>query len=341
MPKFSIIIPVYNVAPYLRECLDSVLAQTFTDWEAICVDDGSTDGSDSILDEFAVADARFVVEHRRNEGVVSARSRGHELVRGEWVAYLDGDDLIDSTRLENIVKAVDVSKADMVIVNYEGFRDGRTIDLTGRRIESSDIHTLQGEDLVRQGWEILSVGGLSARYVLRREIVQGAGACRFASGVRYAEDSLLALRALSRSRRLALVGDCGYRYRWRECSATSKPLESRERLAYFTELADIIACYQIDSTWSKETRQTVLWHQANAVWTNLVRMAILLFDSDSDSVRGIWKLTRGLIAPIGGRWFIPCRLYVAFGWLWPTRVLYRTGVAFVALKRMLRSWAGK
>ena len=65
-PFFSIIIPVYNVAPYLRECLDSVVAQTFTDWEAICVDDGSTDGSGAILDEYEAGDKRFRVIHQRN-----------------------------------------------------------------------------------------------------------------------------------------------------------------------------------------------------------------------------------------------------------------------------------
>ena len=63
MPTFSIIIPVYNVAPYLRECLDSLLAQTFTDWEAICVDEGSTDGSSVILDEYTNNDGRFQVVH--------------------------------------------------------------------------------------------------------------------------------------------------------------------------------------------------------------------------------------------------------------------------------------
>ena len=76
MPYFSIIIPVYNVAPYLRECLDSVLAQTFTDWEVICVDDGSTDGSGEILEEYAVKDKRFKVVHQENQGVVAARVNG-------------------------------------------------------------------------------------------------------------------------------------------------------------------------------------------------------------------------------------------------------------------------
>ena len=72
--KFSLIIPVYNVATYLRECLDSILAQTFSGWEAICVDDGSTDGSGAILDEYTVKDKRFHIVHKENGGVSVARN---------------------------------------------------------------------------------------------------------------------------------------------------------------------------------------------------------------------------------------------------------------------------
>ena len=93
-PFFSIIIPVYNVAPYLRECLDSVWAQTFTDWEAICVDDGSTDGSGTIIDEYAARDKRFKVIHQKNAGVSAARNVGLDNANGEWFLFLDGDDAL-------------------------------------------------------------------------------------------------------------------------------------------------------------------------------------------------------------------------------------------------------
>lgn len=74
-PFFSVIVPVYNVAPYLGECLDSVLAQTFTDWECLCTDDGSKDGSDLILDAYARRDPRFRITHQPNAGVSAARNR--------------------------------------------------------------------------------------------------------------------------------------------------------------------------------------------------------------------------------------------------------------------------
>ena len=93
-PFFSIIIPVYNVAPYLRECLDSVLAQTFSDWECLCVDDGSTDESGAIIDEYAQKDPRFRVFHKKNGGVSSARNLALDNVKGEWIGFLDGDDVL-------------------------------------------------------------------------------------------------------------------------------------------------------------------------------------------------------------------------------------------------------
>lgn len=94
-PKISIIVPVYNTEKYLRRCLDSISAQTFTDWECICVDDGSPDDSGSILDEYAEKDGRFVIIHKENGGVSSARNAGLDIARGEWIAFCDSDDWVE------------------------------------------------------------------------------------------------------------------------------------------------------------------------------------------------------------------------------------------------------
>lgn len=92
---FSIIIPVYNAAPYLRACLDSLLVQTCADWEAICVDDGSTDGSGAILDEYSAKDSRFRVIHQANVGEGGARNAGLDVAGGEWIVFVDADDVIE------------------------------------------------------------------------------------------------------------------------------------------------------------------------------------------------------------------------------------------------------
>lgn len=124
MPHFSIIIPVYNVAPYLRECLDSVLAQTFTDWEAICVDDGSTDSSGAILDEYAAKDKRFRVIHQENAGVSAARNRALDLAKGAWIGFLDADDLYRSNTLEICYSAIEFSpQADCIRFMMKEFNE--------------------------------------------------------------------------------------------------------------------------------------------------------------------------------------------------------------------------
>ena len=120
-PFFSIIIPVYNVAPYLRECLDSVLAQTFTDWECLCVDDGSADESGSILDEYAQRDSRFLVFPKKNGGVSAARNLALDNAKGEWICFLDGDDVWDVTFLSEIVKMLHGQKPDLVRIGYTRF----------------------------------------------------------------------------------------------------------------------------------------------------------------------------------------------------------------------------
>lgn len=106
-PYFSIIIPVHNIAPYLCECLDSVLAQTFTDWEAICIDDGSADESGAILDEYAVNDERFRVIHQENKGVGAARNVGLDSARGKWILFLDGDDIWNVKLLAVVTRMIE------------------------------------------------------------------------------------------------------------------------------------------------------------------------------------------------------------------------------------------
>lgn len=100
--KFSIIIPVYNVEAYLRECLDSVLNQTFPDWEAICVNDGSTDQSEKILEEYAQKDGRIHCFTKANGGTSTARNVGLKEAKGEYIVFLDGDDWLELNALQTM-----------------------------------------------------------------------------------------------------------------------------------------------------------------------------------------------------------------------------------------------
>ena len=112
----SIIVPVYNVKPYICKCLDSIIVQTYQDWECILVDDGSTDGSGAICDEYAKNDSRFVVVHKQKEGVSIARNVGIDKSRGDFITFIDADDWIQSKHIETLYK---YSQSQLVIVGFQ------------------------------------------------------------------------------------------------------------------------------------------------------------------------------------------------------------------------------
>ena len=106
-PQISIIVPVYNVEQYLQSCIDSIITQTYTDWELLLVDDGSPDRSGEICDEYAKKDNRIRVFHKRNGGVSSARNLGLDKAQGEWVTFIDADDYILSDFIKGLYKPIE------------------------------------------------------------------------------------------------------------------------------------------------------------------------------------------------------------------------------------------
>ncbi|MBQ8294615.1 MAG: glycosyltransferase [Alphaproteobacteria bacterium] len=119
MPAISVIIPIYNVEKYLRRCLDSVLNQTFQDWEAICVNDGSPDNSAEILDEYAARDSRFKIVTKENGGLSDARNAGMAVATGEFVLYLDSDDFIHPQTMEIAYSLAVRDASDIVSFTYD------------------------------------------------------------------------------------------------------------------------------------------------------------------------------------------------------------------------------
>ncbi len=119
MPSISIIIPIYNVEKYLRRCLDSVLNQTFTDWQAICVNDGSPDNCDKILNEYADKDSRFIVVNKKNGGLSDARNAGFPYATGKYIMYLDSDDFIHPQTMEIAYYLAQRDNSDVVSFTYD------------------------------------------------------------------------------------------------------------------------------------------------------------------------------------------------------------------------------
>ncbi|MDE6645587.1 MAG: glycosyltransferase [Muribaculaceae bacterium] len=129
--EISIIVPVYNVAAYLRECLNSIEKQTFRNWECILVDDGSLDDSGAICDEYASRDPRFRVIHQKNGGLSAARNSGLRVCKGKFVAFIDSDDYVSADFLDRMREVITASEADVVqccmMEGYTTFSKNRSL----------------------------------------------------------------------------------------------------------------------------------------------------------------------------------------------------------------------
>lgn len=144
----SVIIPVYNVEEYLRECVDSVINQTYKNLEIILVDDGSTDSSGRICDEYIEKDERITVIHKKNEGPSKTRNTGLSHANGKYIYFLDSDDYITENALENLVLTAEANQADLVFFDAFSFSDD------GAEIKQG--YTVRGTYKAKSGYEILS-----------------------------------------------------------------------------------------------------------------------------------------------------------------------------------------
>lgn len=210
MPLFSIIIPVYNVASYLRECLDSVLGQTFTDWEGICVDDGSIDGSGAILDEYAAKDKRFMVIHQKNAGVSAARNAAMELMTGKWFLFLDGDDILRTDALSTIGSCIDEASAVDGILVQPSIPWWNGSEIPEKKVKTRIlIEKATKEDLFLGP---NAANGFPFSRIYKREVF---AKLRFPEGMKMAEDVCFWFDALCLDARWTILNAEYYLYRQR------------------------------------------------------------------------------------------------------------------------------
>ncbi len=214
IPKVSIIVPVYNVEKYLRACLDSILAQTFTDWEAVLVDDGSADRSGTICDEYAVRDSRFVVVHKQNEGVAKARITAFEHSKGELITFIDADDYVTPDYLEKLSKPILEQDADMVSCDYYKVEKGELIEPRGKLTGSYENEQIKDfianhyfYDKTTNGYGMTIF--LCTKMIKRSLVLDGL---KQGEGLWYAEDQIAVFYILQHCKKLILIPDRLYYY---------------------------------------------------------------------------------------------------------------------------------
>lgn len=204
-PIISIISPVYSAERYINKCIDSIIAQTFKEWELILVDDGSPDNSGSICDEYALKDERIRVIHKGNGGVSAARQTGLDAARGEYVIHVDPDDWVEHNMLEDMYNVIKEECLDILISDYYIKRDNNE-EYISQKIDSfqpSDIlfGILKGE-----------IYGALWNKLVKSSILKKYTPC-FYAGINYSEDVLFLTQLLIHNDvKVGYIGKAYYHY---------------------------------------------------------------------------------------------------------------------------------
>lgn len=223
-PLISIIIPVYNTGKYLPKCLDSVAAQTFTDFEVLMIDDGSTDGSGEICDQYSQFDNRFIAIHQTNQGVSASRNNGLKRARGNYIAFVDSDDYVHPQMLELLYKAIRQGEYDLSVARYLSVNVGTEIEI--QRIIEFHSQELSAEDILcklfgKSGEDTQYIGVWNKLY--DRRLL--ANICF--SAFKASEDLLFNVEVFSKVRQAIEVDSKLYYYTQRNTSASHSVSEKQ------------------------------------------------------------------------------------------------------------------
>ena len=216
----SIIIPVYNVEMYLAECIESVLKQTYQNLEILLIDDGSTDNSGKICDEYAKKDKRIKIIHKENGGVSSARNKGLDIAQGEYITFIDADDFVAENYVQALYKNLKENDSDLSFCKYSYFKDNNfkpCKEIFPNKIIVNKASKEFLDFLTRFISYKNNFMGSSCRILSRKENI---GTIRFNQEVKIAEDLLFVLKIILNADSLSFAKECLYFYRVNHQSAS-------------------------------------------------------------------------------------------------------------------------
>lgn len=221
--KISVIIPVYNVESYLAECIESVLCQTYKDYEIILVDDGSTDSSGEICDRYASQDSRIRVIHKENGGLSDARNCGLKEVSGEYTLFLDSDDFLAETALGDTVSIMEKEKCDFVFFDALSFNDeNRDYSIKQNYIRKNDYPAVDGLTVLLNQLKNKEYHSSACMMLIITDFLKKNN-IRFLKGILY-EDMLFTYELYARSKKVCQLKKTVYHRRYRQQSImTSRP----------------------------------------------------------------------------------------------------------------------
>lgn len=244
MPDISIIVPVYNIENYLAECVESIVNQTYGSIEIILVDDGSTDTSGKMCDDFAKEDARIKVYHLENSGPSTARNYGLEKCSGDYIMFVDSDDRLEKNTLEVCSREINKNNCDMVIFDFCDFSVDSEYKhylcekefqmFEGKDIEKIENMILETDDKNEEGK--MAITGPWCK-LMSRDIVNG---CVFPENIKSGEDACFVAQVLNKTQKVVYMHQVLYNRRLlkESLSHTCTPQYGQERQKYVNWILD-------------------------------------------------------------------------------------------------------
>lgn len=231
-PKVSVIIPIYNVEEYIAQCLESLIAQTFSDFEILCIDDASMDDSVRVIRGFQQKDSRIKLLQQEHAGVSAARNVGIAHARGTYISFVDGDDWLAPEALEKLLNAAQADDSDMVVCSAEVHFENP--DPADSRRNASLVRALTVTDglLEENPWDILSKPGswpFLWNKLIRRELIV-SNEISFSPMLSLGEDGAFLVLLYRYAGRISYISDRLYHYRYqRKASATVNLFQSQQK----------------------------------------------------------------------------------------------------------------
>ncbi len=233
-PKISVLIPAYNVAQYIEMAIDSVLRQTFSDFELIVINDGSTDGTGEILERYKTLDSRIQVYHSENRGIANARNQAVAYAKGEYVTFIDSDDAVKEDYLESLYENAEKYNADVVVASFYRYEEAEGMYYFTTLEQGYEVKEFTGQEVYQNYYS--PVNAYNIAFVVawgklfRRELISRL---HFPNGKLH-EDSFAIYKAYLLANKIIYVNKHLYMYRRRANSIMSSKW-SRERLRNFIE----------------------------------------------------------------------------------------------------------
>lgn len=257
----SIIVPVYNAEKYLRRCIDSILAQTYKDFELILIDDGSSDLSGAICDQYAAAHHRVKTLHQTNAGVSAARNVGINVAIGKYVCFVDADDAIEQTYLDNFLELALSTSPQLVIQGEKIVYKNRVEAITFKQRKSDNLSTALTES-------ILTFRGPYCKLYLRDII--SSNNIKFPEGMQFGEDSIFYLQYLLHCKSISISDKSAYLYTANsEGGLCKQPIAPLEYLSFL----------ELNSSIISKIENQIHRKFTHSVHFNIIHLKMLLYHS--------------------------------------------------------------